>query len=84
MVYHQYAYVPIPNTLKTSSSIYGILVLQFVGVRSVFNSLNFLYVLGIALLKGGRIHVFEIWVHMSQPYNMILLRTHDDDVIFAV
>ena len=21
---------------------------------------------------------------MSQPYNMILLRTHDDDVIFAV
>ena len=58
-------------------------LVQFVSVRSVFNSLNF-FVLGIALLKGGRIHGFEIWVHMSQPYNMILLCTHDDDVIFVV
>ena len=57
-------------------------MLQFVGVRSVFNSLNF-FVLGIALLKGGRIHVFEIWVHMSQAYNMIL-RTQSNICIVQI
>ena len=64
----EYAYVP-NLTVVIPLSLFHIIIVQYQEVQTVFNGLNFLCAC-YCILKGGRIHVFEIWVHMSQPYNM--------------